>query len=141
MGAPRNASQIPSPGVTILVVDRDEDIRSALGDFLEDAGYSVILAGTLTEAEALIDGAEEPMVLVVGDAEAIDRPGTEFFTAVAANPVSHHVYLYRTTTPERRRFLALVQTLSDLQSPTADVPSELVSLLTVVAAAAARLSD
>jgi DNA-binding NtrC family response regulator len=128
-----------SPAVTVLVVDKDEDIRTALGDLLEDAGYAVIEVGNLEEAEALIDAAPEPMVLIVGDAEVGDSTELQFFTAVAANPVTSHAYVYLTTTPPRWRLPALVQVLTNLETPTVAKPYELASLLAVVAAAATRI--
>jgi len=36
-----------SPAITFLVVDKYVDIRTALGDLLEDAGYAVIEAENL----------------------------------------------------------------------------------------------
>lgn len=128
-----------SQAVTVLVVDKDEDIRTALGDLLEDAGYAVIEAENLKEAESLIDAAPEPMVLIVGDTEVANSRGLEFFTAVAANPVTQHAYIYLTTTPERWKLPALVQARTNLESPTIEEPYELVSLLAVVAAAATRV--
>jgi DNA-binding NtrC family response regulator len=128
-----------SPAVTVLVVDKDEDIRTALGDLLEDAGYAVIEAENLQEAESFIDAAPEPMVLIVGDAEVGDSTDLQFFTAVAANPVTSHAYIYLTTTPERWRLPALVRVLTNLESPTVEKPYELASLLAVVAAAATRI--
>src|SRR5215472_4083731 len=102
-----------SPAITVLVIDKDEVIRTTLGDFLEDAGYAVIEADNFQEAESLIDAAPEPMVLIVGDAEVGVSTELEFFTAVAANPVTNHAYIYLTTTPERWRLPALVQVLTD----------------------------
>jgi DNA-binding NtrC family response regulator len=127
------------PAITVLVVDKDEDIRTALGDLLEDAGYAVIEAENLQEAESLIDAALEPMVLIVGDAEVGASSELEFFTAVAANPVTNHAYIYLTTTPERWRLPALVKVLTNLETPIVEKPYELVSLLAVVAAAATRV--
>jgi len=128
-----------SPPITVLVVDRDEDIRGALGDLLQAAGYAVIEAENLIEAESLIDLATEPMVLIIGDAEADTPIGMEYFTAVAASPVTNHAYIYLTTTPQRWRLPELVQVLTNLETGAAHKPNELVSLLAVVAAAATRV--
>jgi CheY-like chemotaxis protein len=125
--------------VTVLVVEKDEVIRTALGDLLEDAGYAVVEAENLQEAESLIDTASEPIVLIVGDAEMGTSTELEFFTAVAANPVTSHAYIYLTTTPERWRLPALVQVLTNMETTTVDKPYELMSLLAVVAAAATRV--
>jgi DNA-binding NtrC family response regulator len=132
-------SEDTSPAITVLVVDKDEDIRTALGDLLEDAGYAVIEAESLKEAESLIGAAPEPMVLIVGDAEVGAATELEFFTAVAANPVTNHAYIYLTTTPERWRLPALVQVLTNLETRAVEKPYELVALLAVVAAAATRI--
>jgi DNA-binding NtrC family response regulator len=128
-----------SPAVTVLVVDKDEAIRSALGDLLEDAGYAVAEAESLHEAESLIDASPEPLVLIVGDAETYEHTGLRFFTAVAANPVTRHAYVYLTSTPERANLPALVERFATLENLSGDLPVELETLLAVVADAAARL--
>jgi DNA-binding NtrC family response regulator len=127
------------PAMTVVVVDRDESIRTALGDLLEDEGYAVVEAESLFEAEAIIDAAPEPMVLVVGDAEMADRPGLRFFMAVAANPVTQHAYVYLLNTPQQNKLPSLLRARSDVETSMVDRPYELAFLLTVVSAAAERL--
>jgi CheY-like chemotaxis protein len=125
--------------VTVLVVDKDETIRSALGDLLEDAGYAVAEAESMHEAETLIDSSPEPLVLIVGDAESNGHSGLRFFTAVAANPLTRHAYVYLTSTPERDNLPALVHTVAEPKNVSDDLHVELETLLAVVADAAARL--
>jgi CheY-like chemotaxis protein len=128
-----------TPAVAVLVVDKDEDIRTALGDLLEDAGYAVAEAENLGEAETLIDSSPEPLILIVGDAETYERTGLRFFTAIAANPVTQHAYMYLTSTLERASLPALVETLARPENSNDELPYELASFLAVVADAASRL--
>jgi DNA-binding NtrC family response regulator len=128
-----------SPATTVLVVEHDDDIRRALVDLLEDDGYGVLEAESLRIAEHLMDAVSVPLVLLIGDAELVDYERLEFFTAVAANPATNHAYIYLSCTPSRWRIPALVQTLKALEVPTVDMPSELASLLSMVAAAAKRV--
>jgi len=125
--------------MTVLVVERDNDIRIALVSLLEDEGYRVLAAENLRRADNLLDAVSAPVVLLIGDAEAADFGSLEFFTMVAANPVTNHAYVYLTTTPRRWRLPALVQTLKSMEIPTVDMPFELASLLAVVAAAAEQV--
>jgi DNA-binding NtrC family response regulator len=127
------------PAVTVLVVDKDDDIRYALGDLLQDEGYAVMKAETLREAEMLIDSAPRPTVMVIGDAEVVDYPSPQHFMAVAANPVTSHAYLFFMSTPERRRVPALIRQLNEVREPALEKPYELASLLAVIATAATQL--
>src|SRR5215472_4287958 len=128
--------QDTAPAMMVLVVDKNEAIRTALGDLVEDAGYAVAEAETLREAETLIDSSPEPLVLIFGDAEKYQHAGLRYFTAVAANPVTKHCYVYLTSAPERD---TLDHTLAQTENLSDDLPTELASLLAVVADAAARL--
>src|SRR5262249_55437981 len=93
-------SQQSAPGaatdVTVLVADTDESIRNAVGDLLECAGYAVTRVEDLFEAEAGIESTLEPLVLVVGNGDAVDDPGLRHFTVVAVNPVTQQASLYFT---------------------------------------------
>jgi response regulator RpfG family c-di-GMP phosphodiesterase len=115
------------------VVERDEAIRAALAGLLKDEGYRIVEAETLFEVESLIDNSHEPMVLVVGDTDGIAHDSLQFFTAIAANPMTRHAYLYLTTAPRRERLPGLVEALAALADPTIDRPYELASFLAVVA--------
>jgi response regulator RpfG family c-di-GMP phosphodiesterase len=130
------SSERPSSVASILVVERDEAIRTALATLLEGEGYHVIETETLLEAEPLIDNSPEPMVLIVGDADGIAHDSLQFFTAIAANPVTQHAYLYLTGTPRRERLPGLIEAMAALADPTIDRPYELASFLAVVAHAA-----
>jgi DNA-binding NtrC family response regulator len=125
------------PAVTVLVVDRDDDIRYALGNLLQDEGYAVLEAESLHEAEMLIDAAPTPPVMIIGDAEVVDDPAPQCFMAVAANPVTSHAYLFLMTTPQRWRVPALIHQVKEAKSHTIEKSYELASLLEVIATAAA----
>jgi DNA-binding NtrC family response regulator len=135
----KERAELSSPALTVLVVENDDDIRRALVDLLEDEGYGVLEAESLRTAEHLMDAVSAPMVLLIGDADVVDYERLEFFTAVAANPVTNHAYIYLSCTPKRWRLPALVQTLRTLEVPTVDMPFELASLLSMVAGAAERV--
>jgi CheY-like chemotaxis protein len=129
-------AQRSSPATTLLVVERDDDIRRVLVYLLEDEGYAVLEAEELRTAEPLMDAVSTPLVLLIGDAEVADYGRLEFFTAVAANPATNRAYIYLSSTPTRWRLPALVQVLKVLKIPTVDKPFEVVSLLSIVATAA-----
>jgi CheY-like chemotaxis protein len=124
---------------TVLVVERNEAIRTALASLLKGEGYDVIEAETLFAPELLIDNAREPMVLIVGDGEEVAHTNLQYFTAVSANPVTRHAYLYLTTALLRERLPGMIEVLTALGEPTVDRPYELASLLAVVAHAAEHL--
>jgi DNA-binding response OmpR family regulator len=123
----------------VLVVESDDDIRHALVDLLEDEGYGVLAVENLRTAENLIDTVSAPLVLLVGDDGAADYGGLEYFTMVAANPVTKRAYIYLCSTPERWRLPALVQMLKTLEIAIVDKLFELASLLSIVATAAERV--
>jgi CheY-like chemotaxis protein len=141
-------AQESAPGagtkLTVLVAEKDESIRNALGDLLEGAGYAVARLEELGEAEARIESALEPLILVVGNGDVVDEPGLQHFTVVAVNPVTQQVSLYFTHIPQQRRVPILVQRTTrlldsfDPLDSLVDGPHELEHLLDVVAAAAAR---
>jgi CheY-like chemotaxis protein len=64
----------------ILVIDDDQDIREALLDVLGDAGYSVALAATATEALALLARDEPPSLILID----LKMPGMDAFAFRAA---------------------------------------------------------
>ena len=101
--------------MTVLVVDEHEDIRTIVGDILDDAGYAVIEARNFSEAKLLIDAAVEPMILVVGNAGIPDLPGLEFFTSVVTGTLMRNAFIYLTTLPDHARKPALVQVLTQLR--------------------------
>ena len=125
--------------MTVLVVDEHEDIRTVVGDILDDAGYAVIEARNISEAKSLIEAAVEPMILVVGNARVPDLPGLEYFTSVVTGTEMRHAFIYLTTLPDHARRPALVQVLTQLESSTVAKPFETLSLLAVIAAAETRL--
>jgi DNA-binding NtrC family response regulator len=124
--------------LTVLVADKDEAIRRALGDLLEDVGYAVTQVEDLREAEAHMESAVEPLVLVVGNADAVDQPGLQHLTVVAANPLTQQAFVSITLIPQRRRLPELIQRNTQPLDSMVDGPYELEHLLAVVATAAAR---
>jgi CheY-like chemotaxis protein len=121
-----------------MVGDQNDEIRSALADVLEDDGYAVIEADSLAEASAIIDAAATSLILVSGNAGTGDH-GLECFTAVAADPATHQAYMYVSSTPPGGQLPALVYGLAQVGASPPHKSFEMVSLLVVVAAAAARV--
>jgi DNA-binding NtrC family response regulator len=126
------------PALTVLVVDKDDDIGDALQDLLQLAGYSVTLVEDMSQAEALIEASLEPLLLIVGNADTVDYTGLQHFTVVATNPLAQTAYVYFTVIPERSQIPGLVQMLIQQADSTVDLPYELAYLLAVVATAAAQ---
>lgn len=58
--------------VQVLIVDDDADARGAMGRVLERQGYSVVVAGSGTEALSLLQGTHVPVDLLVTD---VQMPG------------------------------------------------------------------
>jgi len=124
--------------LTVLVVDRDEAVRSALGELLENAGYAVVRLEDLDEAETYLGAIPDPVVLVVGNADVVHQPGLQHLTVVAANPETQHAYVYFSPIPQRQRLLTLVQKRTQPLNSVVDGPYELEHLLAIVAAAAGQ---
>ena len=118
--APRAATKL-----TVLVADKDESIRNALGDLLEGAGYAVARVADLPEAEARIESTLEPLVLVVGNGDVVDEPGLQHFTVVAANPVTQHLYVYVNAAPEHVRIPAPGEIRATADNLPGEEPDEL----------------
>jgi DNA-binding NtrC family response regulator len=134
----RQQCEVAISAVTVLRVDKDADMRTALRDLLEHVGYAVAEAESLHQAEPLLDATLTPLVLIVGDAEAVEQVSLRYFTAVAANPMTKHTYTYLFSAPPRWRLPSLVEALRTMETPTVDLPYELSTFLAVVADAARR---
>lgn len=78
MGTP--APRVKIPGRTILVVDDEEHVRSALTAFLEREGYTVLSAEGPTEGLAILRA--QPVKLVISDQNMPDMNGIEFFRLI-----------------------------------------------------------
>ena len=123
--------------VTVQVVDRDDHVRNALRDLLELAGYCVTMLEDPGEVEDLIETGLEPLLLIVGNADTVDNPDLQHFTALATNVATRTAYVYFTIIPQRSRLPGLVQQFIQQQADsTVDLPYELAHLLAIVAAAA-----
>jgi DNA-binding NtrC family response regulator len=68
------------PGRTILVVDDEEHVRSALTAFLEREGYTVSSAEGATEALEILRA--QPVKMVISDQNMPGMSGIEFFRLV-----------------------------------------------------------
>src|SRR5256885_9563976 len=68
------------PGRTILVVDDEEQIRTALTSLLEREGYTVTSAEGPTEALEILR--QQPIKLVISDHNMPDMSGIEFFRLI-----------------------------------------------------------
>jgi CheY-like chemotaxis protein len=69
----------------VLVIDDDEDIREALGDVLGDAGYSVRVAASGSEALELLRDLEPPSLILL-DLMMPGMDGFAFRAAQVADP-------------------------------------------------------
>jgi two-component system, chemotaxis family, chemotaxis protein CheY len=69
----------------ILVIDDDEDIREALVDVLGDAGYSVRVAASGSDALELLRGVEPPSLILL-DLMMPGMDGFAFRAAQVADP-------------------------------------------------------
>ena len=59
---------------TVLIVDDEESIRHGLMLLLEEWGYQAFAAGTVEQAEQLVDGLEAPPDLILSDLHLGDGP-------------------------------------------------------------------
>ncbi|HZR10593.1 MAG TPA: response regulator [Myxococcales bacterium] len=78
MGSPAPTAKIP--GRTILVVDDEEHVRSALSSFLEREGYTVLSAEGPTEGLEILRA--QSIKLVISDQNMPDMSGIEFFRLI-----------------------------------------------------------
>jgi DNA-binding response OmpR family regulator len=88
----------------ILLVEDDPLLRHAFRLLLEDAGYSVVEAGTAGEAIAELE--RQPPTLVILDLGLPDRPGLDVARAMRARPTTREVpvvALTGRTGPEEQR--------------------------------------
>jgi signal transduction histidine kinase/ActR/RegA family two-component response regulator len=90
-GAPPPLAAAEADRPKVLLVDDDETVRTAVGDMLRGAAYSVTLAGSGLEGIAKVREHEGPYDLVITDLGMPDVPGWEVVEAVkqvdAATPV------------------------------------------------------
>jgi DNA-binding NtrC family response regulator len=68
------------PGRTILVVDDEEHVRTALATLLEREGYTVTAVEGPTQALEILR--EKPIKLVISDQNMPDMSGLEFFRLI-----------------------------------------------------------
>jgi signal transduction histidine kinase len=95
----RRASGLPASGLVLLVED-SADLRASIREMLRPLGFSVIEAGSVTEAAALVRGLPEiAMVLsdiALGDGETglalLDRLGDKPLRLMTALPADHPLH-------------------------------------------------
>jgi CheY-like chemotaxis protein len=81
-GAPPPIAAVEADRPQVLLVDDDETVRTAVGDMLRGAAYSVVLAGSGLEGIAKVREHEGPYDLVITDLGMPDVPGWEVVEAV-----------------------------------------------------------
>jgi signal transduction histidine kinase/ActR/RegA family two-component response regulator len=81
-GAPVPLQPSEADRPQVLLVDDDETVRTAVGDMLRGAAYSVTLAGSGLEGIAKVREHEGPYDLVITDLGMPDVPGWEVVEAV-----------------------------------------------------------
>ncbi|HEX2501734.1 MAG TPA: response regulator, partial [Methylomirabilota bacterium] len=81
-GVPAQVAVPESDRPQVLLVDDDETVRTAVGDMLRGAAYSVTLAGSGLEGIAKVREHEGPYHLVITDLGMPDVPGWEVVEAV-----------------------------------------------------------
>jgi len=93
------------PGRTILVVDDEEPVRSALKSLLEREGYTVITAEGPPEALKILRN--EPIKLVISDQKMPDMSGIEFFRIIRERH-PHVCRIMLTGDPERETIIKAI---------------------------------
>ena len=81
-GAPAPLAAAETDRPQVLLVDDDETVRTAVGDMLRGAAYSVTLAGSGLEGIAKVREREGAYDLVITDLGMPDVPGWEVVEAV-----------------------------------------------------------
>jgi two-component system phosphate regulon response regulator PhoB len=74
---------------TILIVEDDPELQEVLALNLQNAGYRVLRASTVRQAEAVLNGAMPQMVLL--DWMLPDTPGLSFARRLRSEPRTAHV--------------------------------------------------
>jgi len=93
------------PGRTILVVDDEEQVRTALASLLEREGYTVITAEGPTEGLEILR--QQAIKLVISDHNMPDMSGIEFFRLIRERH-PHICRIMLTGDPERETIIRAV---------------------------------
>ena len=93
------------PGRTILVVDDEEQVRTALTRLLEREGYTVTSAEGPTEGLEILR--QQPIKLVISDHNMPDMSGIEFFRLIRERH-PHVCRIMLTGDPERETIIRAV---------------------------------
>lgn len=81
-------------GYKILVVDDEEDIREAVGEFLEDEGFQVFLASSGNEGFEKVNG--EGIDLIVSDINMPNGSGVELLDNIKGENLEKPVLVFMT---------------------------------------------
>jgi CheY-like chemotaxis protein len=79
------------PGRAILVVDDDDDIRSAVQEVLEGEGYTTVGASNGREALDLLGTAEDHPALILLDLMMPEMDGWELLVRMDEDPELHRI--------------------------------------------------
>lgn len=125
----------------VLVVENDQDTRTALRDVLEDEGYAVTTAADGHTALAVLRACNRPLVVLL-DQGMPEMTGTVLVEAVLCDdhPAGARAFLLLTTSPDRLPF-PFNQRYMQQVVPVVAKPFDLEVLLEVVGAAARRLGS
>lgn len=80
---------MPSTEATILIVEDDIAIATLLDELLVDEGYTVLLAGSLGDADEMIAGNQVDVILL--DVQLPDGNGLDLCTRLQSNPATADV--------------------------------------------------
>jgi CheY-like chemotaxis protein len=125
----------------VLIVDDDEDIRTAIHAILEDEGYGVLEAPDGLAALEMLRRAQHPMVVLTNhNMPRLDGPGLISF--VLDDPIlrGRHAYIYMTAA-SRVISPAFARQLDTLHVPVLRKPFDLDRLVALIGETAARLAD
>jgi DNA-binding NtrC family response regulator len=103
---------MPNQPARILYVEDDPNVRLLIGDVLQDAGYAVESADTVSAAQSLLDAGTYDLLLT--DGRLPDGNGFSIATKAAAKGVKVLIYTgysYEYSEENRARFTILMKPL------------------------------
>lgn len=84
--------------IRVLIVEREQDLRETLEQFLDETGYAVAATGELLLAEAALQVTDDPLVLLIGP--GCEREGVaDLLPRISQLPP--HAYVLLSTLPAR----------------------------------------
>jgi len=125
----------------VLIVDDDEDIRTAIHAILEDEGYGVLEAPDGLTALEMLRSAPHPLVVLTNhNMPRLDGPGLISFATEDPVLRGRHAYIYMTAA-SRVISPAFARQLDALHVPVLRKPFDLDQLIALIGEVAARLAD